>query len=350
MHMLSRLILFVLFAQRVYLHADQTDDYIREQMARRQIPAVVVKVIQGGHELKTAAYGFANLELNVPATTNSVFEIGSITKQFTASCILLLQQEGKLSIDDKLGRHVPNIPASWTNVTLRHLLSHTSGIKSYTGLDGFALTRKLKQSQFVELIGKQPMEFQPGEGWKYSNTGFNLLGYVIENISGVSYWHFLRTRILAPLGMESTRDRNPANLITSRVAGYEQTNRLYLNRDYDLTDVFSAGALVSTVEDLAKWNSALERTGLLSAASKEIAWSPQRLNSGKPTNYGLGWFVDSADGHRCVGHGGSTSGFNASIQRFPDDDLCVILLTNTDESVATAAARKVASFYYKPRK
>lgn len=347
--MSSRLFLVVLLTQLSLGHADQTDDYIREQMTRRRIPAVVVKVIQGGHAVKTAAFGTANLELNVPVSTNSVFEIGSITKQFTASCILLLQQDGKLSIEDRIGRHLPNIPASWTNVTIRHLLAHTSGIKSYTGLDGFALTRKLNQAQFVELIGKQPVEFQPGAAWKYSNTGYSLLGYIIENASGQTYWQFLRARILDPLGMIDTRARNPGTIITNRVAGYEQTNRWHLNRDSDLTDVFSAGALVSTVGDLAKWNAALDAETVLNLASKTVAWSPQFLSDGKATNYGLGWYVETVEGHRCVGHGGSTSGFNASLQRFPDDDLCVILLTNTDESVATTTARKIGSFYFKRR-
>lgn len=345
-----RFLLLAVLMQLNPVHADQTDDYVREQMARRRIPAVVLKVVQDGQEVKTAAYGFANLELNVPATTNSVFEIGSVTKQFTASCILLLQQDGKLSIEDKLGKHVPNIPAAWTNVTIRHLLSHTSGIKSYTGLDGFALTRRLTQTQFLELIGKQPPEFQPGEGWKYSNTGFSLLGYVIENVSGKSYWQFLRERILIPLGMDQTTDRNPGTIITNRVSGYEQTNRVHINRDYDLTDVFAAGAIASTVGDLGKWNAALNSRRILSEESKKAAWTPQPLNSGKLTAYGLGWYVETHEGHRCVGHGGSTSGFNGSTQRFPEDDLYVIILTNTDDSIGTAMARKVGSFYFREKK
>jgi CubicO group peptidase (beta-lactamase class C family) len=348
--MTLRILIAAITLQFITARADQVDDYVREEMSKRKIPAVVLKVVHAGHELKTAAYGFANLELSVPATTDSVFEIGSITKQFTASCILVLQQDGKLSVEDRIGKYLPDIPLAWTNVTIRHLLTHTSGIRSYTGLDGFALTKRLTQAQFMESISRQALEFQPGESWKYSNTGYNLLGYLTENVSGKSYWQFLRERILEPLNMNATTDRNPGILIANRVAGYEQTNHLHINRDYDLTDVFSAGAMVSTVGDLAKWNTALDSETVLTSMSKKAAWSPQLLNNGQATSYGFGWFVETVEGRRNVGHGGSTSGFNASVQRFPDDRLLVILLTNTDESVGTTLARKVGGFYFSPQK
>lgn len=344
--MILRIFLVAAFTVAGSVRADQVDEFIQEEMAQRRIPAVVLKIVQGGRDVKTAAYGFANLELGIAATTSSVFEIGSVTKQFTAACILLLQQDGKLSVEDLIAKHLPEIPKSWSNVTIRHLLSHTSGIKSYTGLDGFALTRRLTQAQFISTIGERPLEFQPGESWKYSNTGYSLLGYIIENVSGKSYWDFLRERIFAPLGMNSTGNRNPGGMLTNRVSGYEQTNRLHINRDYDVTDVFAAGAMVSTVSDLAKWNLALETETLLSVASKTAAWTPQRVNSGKPTTYGFGWYVDAVDGRRYAGHGGHTSGFSASVQRFPEDQLLVIVLTNTDEAVATTLARGIARFYF----
>jgi len=153
------------------VRADQTDDFIRSEMEQHRIPGVALTVIQNGQAVKTAAYGFANLEWEVPTTTNTVFEIGSLTKQLTAAGILLLVQDGKLSLDEKLAKYIPDTPAAWTNVTLRHLLTHTSGIKSYTGLDGFELTRHLKQGQFIRKLAAQPMEFQPGEKFKYCNSG-----------------------------------------------------------------------------------------------------------------------------------------------------------------------------------
>jgi len=327
--------------------ADRIDKYVKSQIQQHCIPGVALKIMQNGRVVKTAAYGFANLELNVRVSSETVFEIGSITKQFTAAGILLLAQEGRLSVDDSITKRLRDTPKAWTNVTIRHLLTHTSGIKSYTGLDGFQLWRHLTQTQFIQAIGAQPMDFQPGESWKYCNTGFNLLGYILENVSGMDYWDFMSARIFQPLGMRATTNRLPSLIIPHRAAGYEQTNHMWINRDYDLTDVFSAGAIVSSVGDLAKWNAALDGESLLSAASKEQMWTPVRLNDGKTRSYGFGWSLDEVDGHKNIGHGGSTSGFSASIQRFPNDKLVIIILTNTDEQIATTLARRIATFFFR---
>jgi len=326
--------------------ADKVDDYIKVQMEQHRIPGIALRVIQDGQPTKTATYGLANLELNVPAKPETAFEIGSITKQFTAAGILLLAQDGKLSVDDLISRHLKNTPASWTNITIRHLLSHTSGIKSYTGLTGFELTRHLTQDQFIQAIGEHPLEFEPGESWKYCNTGFNLLGYITENVSGKKYWDFMNERIFRPLEMSATRDRRPGDIIPNRASGYEQTNHIWINRDYDLTDVFAAGAIVSNIGDLTKWNAALDCEAILNASSKQQMWTSTKLNNGKATKYGFGWFIDTVQGHKNIGHGGSTSGFSASIQRFPDDKLAVILLSNTDEQIATTLAKHIATFYF----
>jgi len=326
--------------------ADPVDDYIKSQMNEHRIPGLALTIIQEGKPKKTAAYGLANIELKVPVTPETVFEIGSITKQFTAAGILLLAQDGKLSVEDRISRYLKGVPDTWTNITIRHLLTHTSGIKSYTGLDGFELTKHLTQAQFINQIGKQPLDFPPGDSWKYSNTGFNLLGFIIENVTNSSYWDFLGQRIFRPLEMAATTNRQPSLIITNRAAGYEQTNGAHINRDYDLTDVFSAGALVSTVGDLAKWNAALDRDDLLSAATRQQMWTAEKLNNGKPTKYGFGWSLDAVEGHENIGHSGSTSGFSASIQRFPDDKLAVIVLTNTDEQIATALAKGIAILYF----
>ena len=315
-------------------------------MQQHRIPGLTLKIIREGKPIKTAAYGLANVELSVPTKPETVFEIGSVTKQFTAAGILLLAQAGKLSVDDKVSKYLKDPPAAWANVTIRHLLTHTSGIKSYTGLDGFQVWRHLTQEQFIKAIGKEPMEFQPGDSWKYCNTGFNLLGYIIGNVSGKPYWDFMSERVFQPLGMNTTTRRLFSLVIPNRAAGYEQTNQVWMNRDGDLTEVFSAGAIAATVGDLAKWNAALDGDRLLTAASKEQMWTPAKLNDGKTRKYGFGWNIDTVEGHKNIGHGGSTSGFSASIQRFPDDRLAVIILTNTDEEIATTLARKVATFFF----
>jgi CubicO group peptidase (beta-lactamase class C family) len=322
--------------------ADSVDDYLRAQKETHRIPGLAVTVVRGGQQIKTVALGMANLESQTPVTSDSRFEIGSITKQFTAAGILLLVQDGKLGLDDMIQERLQETPAAWSKVTVRHLLTHTSGIRTYTGLSGFELTKHLNQRQFIEAIGSQPMDFQPGEAWKYCNTGYNLLGYIIESVSGTNYFEFLRQRIFLPLGMTNTTERRPSQIITNRVAGYETTNHILINRDYDLTDVFSAGDLVSTVGDLARWSVALDGGRMLNSTSKQAMWTPTRLNSGKETTYGFGWNIRKVDGRLNIGHNGSTSGFSASIQRFPDEDLAVIVLTNTDEQVAGEIALGVA--------
>jgi len=307
---------------------------------------LAIEVIQKGKTVKTATYGLANVELTVPVKPETVFEIGSISKQFTSAGILLLQQDGKLSVADPVTKYLKDAPSTWTNITVRHLLSHTSGLKSYTGLEGFEFTRQLTQKQFIDAIARQLHEFAPGESFKYCNTGFNLLGFIIENVSGKNYWQFMRERVFGPLAMNATTDRNPGVIITNRADGYEQTNHVWINRDYDLTDVFSAGAIASTIGDLAKWDRALDGENLLNADSKQQMWTPVKLNSGKATGYGFGWFLDSVQGHKNIGHGGATSGFSATNQRFPDEELVVIILTNTDEQIATTLGKKVATFYW----
>lgn len=328
------------------LRADPVEDYLRAQMSAHRIPGLALTVLRHGERIKTATYGWADLEQEVPVRPETVFEIGSLTKQFTAAGILLLAQEGKLSVDDRISKHLSNPPATWSEITIRHLLTHGSGIKSYTGLSGFELTRHLTQAQFIAALRDLPLEFAPGTAYAYCNSGYSLLGYIIENVSGTNYWSFMRTRIFQPLGMDATTDRLPQTIIPHRAHGYEQTNRVWINRDYDLTDIFAAGAIVSTVGDLARWSVALDGTQLLIAASKTAMWTPGENTKSRQSQYGFGWSLGSLDGHKNIGHGGATSGFSASHQRFPDDDLVVIILTNTDEQIATTLARKVATFYF----
>lgn len=326
--------------------ADRVDDYLQAQMAEHRIPGIALAIIQNGSIVKTQAYGVADVEQQVPVRLETVFEIGSVTKQFTAVGILLLAQEGKLSVDDKIGKYLKDIPGTWTNITIRHLLTHGSGIKNYTGMSGFELNSNLTQQQFIDQMRQHPLNFQPGESFAYCNTGFNLLGYIIENVSGTNYWEYMSARIFRPLGMTKTTDRRPSTIIPNRAHGYEQTNRVWINRDYDLTDVFSAGAMVSTVGDLVKWNAALDGDELLNAATKAAMWTAAANTQSRSAKYGFGWFIDVVEGHKNVGHGGSTSGFSASLQRFPDDKLAVIILTNTDQQIATTLAKKIATFYF----
>ena len=340
-YLLCFLLVFVLAGSA---YADKVDDLIRDEMKKRDIPGLALMLVREGKPAKTGTYGLANLEWKTPVSGDTVFEIGSVTKQFTAAGIMLLVQDGKLDLEDKISVHLPNTPPAWAQITVKQLLNHTSGIKSYTGLDGFELTRRLTQAQFIKEIGTHPLEFAPGDAYKYSNSGYSLLGYIIENASGKSYWDFLGERIFTPLKMTSVTNREPSLVIPKRASGYEKNKKgARINRDYDLTDIFAAGAIVSTIEDMAKWDAALYGEKILSVASKEQMWTPTRLNNGTLKLYGLGWSVEPHNGHKNIGHSGSTSGFSASFQRFPDHKLTVIVLCNSGESgVATKLAKAVA--------
>ncbi|MFN2456540.1 MAG: serine hydrolase domain-containing protein, partial [Pyrinomonadaceae bacterium] len=186
---------------------------------------------------------------------------------------MLLVEEGKLSLDDSISKHLPGTPEAWSAITVRHLLTHTSGIRNYTGLVGFELTERLKRDEFIKRIGAHPLAFEPGSAHSYGNTNYNLLGHIIEAASGRTYWEFMRERIFRPLGMSATADRDPRYVLKNRAEGYEWEDGALVGRDYDLTDVFSAGAVVSTVRDLVKWDAALGGERLLKKSSLERIWT-----------------------------------------------------------------------------
>jgi CubicO group peptidase (beta-lactamase class C family) len=342
----SFFVLFFIAFFSISVRADNVDEFVRTAMSERHIPGAAIAVVKNGKVVKTAGYGLASVEFNVPTTTETVFEIGSVSKQITAAAIMLLVEDGKINLDDKISTILPNTPEAWKNVTTRHLLTHTSGVKSYSSLDGFELNRRLKRDDFIKLLSVQPLDFETGSSYTYSNSGYSLLGYIIETVSGKSYWDFTRERIFTPLGMTKTADRDPKYIIKNRATGYEWQNNQLAGRDYDLTDVFSAGAIVSTVGDLAKWDAALRGDTLLKKTSKMQMWTPAVLTDGKPYPYGFGFRISDVRGHKLIAHSGQTAGFGANLSRFIDDDLTVIALTNLGETgMGTLLATGIAKIY-----
>lgn len=327
--------------------ADEVDKFVRVVMQERKVPGVGVAVVKNGKVIKKQSYGLANIELNVPVSADTVFEIGSVSKQITGAGIMLLVEDGKINLDEKIKQYLPDTPDAWKNVTVRNLLTHTSGIKSYTAIGtGFELTKRLKRDEFIKALATYPLDFETGSRYSYSNSGYNLLGFIIEAASGKSYWDFMRERIFQPLGMTQTFDRDPKYIVKNRATGYELENGSYIGRDYDLTDLFAAGAFISTVGDLAKWDAAWRNDTLLKKESKTQAWTPFVLSDGKPYPYGFGWSVADFRGHKLIGHSGSTAGFSAQILRFTDDDLSVIVLINQGTGTfAGMIARGIAKIY-----
>src|SRR6266566_2468920 len=281
--------LLVTFGAPVPGKADKIDDYVTAKIKRLHVPGASLAIVRDGHITKAQGYGFANLELRSPATKETVYEIGSTSKQFTATAIMMLVEEGKVRLDDTITKYFPEAPQAWRDVTIRHLLTHTSGIQNHVAvphwLDVFrtnlAFETAPSRDELLKMFFKLPLEFQPGETWAYDNTGYYLLGIVVEQASSKSYWQFLDERIFKPLGMTDTRSTDPRPIIPNRASGYEWQNNSFENRSVLTPFVaFSAGALLSTAADLAKWDAALYTETLLEKSSLEQMWVPAKINNG----------------------------------------------------------------------
>ena len=312
--------------------ADAIDDYVERRRAKENIPAISVAILKNGEVVKQKGYGLADVELNVPATQESIYQLGSITKIFTAEAIMLLERDGKLKLDDKLSKHYANIPAAWNNITIRHLVSHTSGIKNFTSLPAYRENRRKEyaREEFFEMVKDFPLEFEPGEKWNYSNTGYLLLGLVIEEVNGQTYEEFVTERIFKPVGMKTIRHNHQFQLITNRATGYRMTsNGLQRAEFVSPSQPKAAGALVGSVLDLATWDKVVATDKILPQSVRKEMWTPVITSNGRTAEYGLGWQVMTHRGHTLIGHGGSIDGFNTFYMRVPEQQLSVIVLLNT---------------------
>jgi len=310
--------------------ADEVDDYIRLQQQKWHIPGVALAVIRDGRVVKEQAYGLADVEQGVPVSLDTVFEIGSITKQFTATAVMMLGEKGKIGLDEKASAYLEALPGAWKEVTIRQLLSHTSGIPDYEAIMGYGSYRNpMTSAQVFALVADKPKDFPSGTRWSYSNTGYYLLTLILEKVSGEPYGEFLQKHILQPLGMLQTRTSEPLDIIPRRSAGYAYEQERLQNRDpMQPTATGGAGTLVSTLGDLAKWDRELANPSLLSKESYAQMWTDVPLSDGAPSGYGLGWFVSPIKDHRSQEHSGGTAGFAADVRRLLDDHLTVIVLTN----------------------
>lgn len=284
-------------------------------------PGAAVLVRKGGDAILRKGYGMADLELGVPMAPDMVFRLGSITKQLTAAAILLLAEEGKLSLDAPLGDVLPDYDGPAARVTIHQLLTHTGGVPSYTDVPEYAsrMREDVTPESMIERFREKPLDFEPGTDWHYSNSGYFLLGAVIEELSGESYEGFVEGRIFEPLGMHKTRYGKVSEIVPDRVEGYQGASGSYQNAAYlSMTQPYSAGSLLSTVDDLARWDEVLGTDELLPAALRERLWTPAELADGRSTGYGYGFIVNDYQGHRIVQHGGGINGFATALLRIPD--------------------------------
>jgi CubicO group peptidase (beta-lactamase class C family) len=332
--------------------ADALDDLMNAEMTRHQIPGLAVAVIHGKDEPVLRGYGKANLELSAPVTPETVFELGSVTKQFTATAIMMLVEQDKLHLDDKLTTILPNMPKAWDAITIRHLLTHTSGIKNTTAQREFGRLVRLDctRDQVIDVVRDKPLDFAPGEKWSYSNTGFQLLGMVIEKVTGQHYGDFLQEKIFKPLGMTATLMNDRKAIIPHRAQGYSRRGNQLMVADYTSPSVpFAAGALVSTAADMAKWDRALCGEQLLKRSTFQQMWTPAKLNDGSETHYGFGWELVDRGGTKMARHGGMIQGFSSFIAHAQDGSLSVIVLTNCDQQNVSQIAGQIIMSYLSGR-
>ena len=311
----------------------EIDLYLASQAGGGQFRGSVLVGINGRIVFEKG-YGFADEEWNAPNTTQTKFRIASLTKQFTAACILLLQERGKLSVHDPVSKYVSDLPEAWQAITIHQLLTHTSGIPNYPGMA--RIENELNRTgatprQILEVAASRPLDFRPGSRLQYTNTGYVLLGMVIEKVSGGSYGAFLQKEIFAPLEMTSSGYDMAAKVLSQRASGYTIHDGHISNSDFiDMSIPFAAGGIYSTVEDMYRWNEALANGKLLSPPSVDqmFAVYPETLLEGM--HYGYGVVIAERFGRKLYYHGGGVKGFESVIQRYPMDRLCIVVLENLD--------------------
>lgn len=310
--------------------ADEVDDYLEAQRAKHHIPGVALLVVKEGETVKCQGYGLANVEHQTPVTPDTVFQLGSIGKQFTATGIMLLAEDGKLSVDDPIRKFLPDAPDSWQPTTLKQLLSHTAGLGDWP--KSCDLRRDYTEAELLAVIYAEPRKFTPGTDWSYSNLGYVILGIVIERITGKHYGELLAERVFKPAGMAATRIISDADIVPHRAAGYRLLKGELKNQDFVSPTLNSTadGSVYTNLRDMVQWNAAILSGKILRPESLTAMWTPSPLTSGVPNSagYGYGWFCGEHAGRRCLSHGGAWQGFTANLVVLPEDQLTTLMLTN----------------------
>jgi D-alanyl-D-alanine carboxypeptidase len=342
--------LTVLFStlQPLLTRADVIDDLVQAEIASQKIPGAAVIVVRAGEVVKVGAYGLADKQREIPVTPDTIFRLQSVSKSFAAAGILLLVEEGKVALDDPISRHLANTPDSWSKITIRHLLNQTSGLRDFINDPIINLRKDTDEAQLLASAASRTLKSEPGMVWDYSNTNYLLLGMIITQVTG--HWHgdFLAERIFKPLGMNHTslpREGEAPN--SDRARGYTLRDKQVVPSGFLAAAVASnaGGGIQSTVNDLAKWELALSSGKLLKPATLELMWTPAKLTSGATHPYGFGWEIQSLAGRRHISHTGRWTGYSAQVDRFIDDNLTVIILTNLAESSPEKISRAIAATF-----
>jgi len=322
-------------------------DYVKAEMERQHIPGLALLVTRDGKVVRSEGFGLANVELQVPVKPETIFQSGSVGKQFTATAVMMLVEAGKIGLNDPLTKYFPEAPPSWKNVTVRELLSHTGGFGDYP--KDFNFRKDWTEPQLLKLVESIPLAYPPGTKWEYSNLGYLTLGILIHRVSGEFYGDFLRQRIFQPLGMQATRIISEADIVPNRAAGYRLVKGELKNQEWvaPAMNTTADGSLYFSIVDLSKWDAALYEGKLLKRSSFDLMWTPVKLKNGQPNKagYGFGWFIEERNGHHCIHHDGSWQGFETAIDRYVDDHLSVVALTNLAGAKPGDITKHVAEMY-----
>jgi CubicO group peptidase (beta-lactamase class C family) len=326
--------------------AAKIDRYVKAEMARQKIPGLSLAVLRNGRVVLLKSYGLANVEHRVPVKPETIFQSGSIGKQFTAAAVMMLIEEGKLSLADKITKFFPDAPPAWSNITVRNLLNHTSGMGDYPA--EIELKRDYTEEELLSIFKNAPLDFEPGASWNYSNVGYVTLGILIRKVTGKFYGDFLQERIFRTLGMTTARVISEAEIVPNRAAGYRLVNGELKNQEWvsPSTNTTADGSLYFSILDLAKWDAALYTDIPLKQSSLSQIWAPTILSAGKRKSYGFGWHTDTIHSRRVVFHSGAWQGFKSSIIRFLDDKLTIIFFANSWETNDVKLTRGLASIFY----
>src|SRR5581483_5730153 len=323
------------------------DQYIHAEMNRRQIPGLALLVVHEGKIVKQQGYGLANVELKVPAKPETLFQSGSMGKQFTAAAIMMLVEEGKIGLDDPLTKYFPGAPTNWKKVTVKNLLSHTGGFGDYP--KKFDFRKDYTENELLKIVEGIPLGFEPGTKWTYSNLGYLTLGVLIHKVTGRFYGDVLQERIFKPLGMSTTRIINEADIIPNRSAGYRLVKKTLKNQEWvsPTLNTTADGSLYFSIVDLAKWDAALSERKLLKPESYELMWTPVNLRDGKPNKdgYGFGWFIHQLQGDRVIEREGAWQGVTTNISRYVDDKVTIVVMPKLAGAEPADITHHVAGLY-----
>ena len=331
----------VQFAQNM----EEKIDQLMSNRYKADESGATILIAKQGEVVYRKAFGKSNLELNTDMIPENVFEIGSITKQFTAVSILMLLEEGKLSLDDEITKFIPDYPTQGTKITIHHLLTHTSGIKSYTSIPSLRdFARKdISPEELVDAFKDEPMDFKPGEAYRYNNSGYVLLGYIIEKVSGISYAEFIQKRIFDVLKMDNSYYGSKYKIIKNRASGYQQ-QETYLNADYiSMSIPYAAGSIMANVDDMLIWQKAIRANTLISKESLSKAFTNYTLTNGEKINYGYGWSINVINEVPVIEHGGGIFGYTTHGIYVPSENAYIIILTNCNCNSPSEIAFKIAA-------